>query len=179
VALHWFVEPRLRHVVAETLGVDLADLRPDVSLSDDLAADSLDLAELAVRVESEFGMAVPDRVMDSIGTYGDFVRAAAELFRGHTAGELGEPPVRIRARLVTSRGELVRADVLTPYAVETISTDALFAAHDTRLELSVSGGADEALLRRIRDEFAWLGERGVEVLVERESGFAASTSAAA
>jgi len=37
------VEPRLRRVVADNLGVALEDLTPEVSLTDDLAADSLDL----------------------------------------------------------------------------------------------------------------------------------------
>ena len=41
-------EPRVRRVVAEHLGIGWEDLRPYVSLTDDLAADSLDLAELVV-----------------------------------------------------------------------------------------------------------------------------------
>ena len=177
--MHWFVEPRLRHLVAETLGVDFADLAPDVSHADDLAADSLDFAELAVRLESEFEMVVPDRVIESVGTYGDLVRATAALLRRQPGGELAEQPLHVRARLVTPRGELVRAELLTAYLVETISTDALFAGHGTRLELTLSAGADDAALLRVREQFGWLGERGAEVTVEREDGSETRSSAAA
>src|SRR5262245_19304675 len=48
------VEPRVRWLVAEQLGVGVDELAPEVSLTDDLAADSLDLAELVVVVEVEF-----------------------------------------------------------------------------------------------------------------------------
>ena len=43
-----FVEPRVRRVVAEQLGVNVEELTPEVSLTDDLAADSLDLLELTL-----------------------------------------------------------------------------------------------------------------------------------
>ena len=38
------LEPRVRCLVADTLGVGIDELAPDVSLTDELAADSLDLA---------------------------------------------------------------------------------------------------------------------------------------
>ena len=41
-----FVEPRVRRVVAEYLGVGVEELSDETSLTDDLAADSLDLVEL-------------------------------------------------------------------------------------------------------------------------------------
>jgi hypothetical protein len=44
------VEPRVRRVVADNLGVTL-DLTAEVSLTDDLAADSLDVLELALVLE--------------------------------------------------------------------------------------------------------------------------------
>ena len=37
--MHGFVETRVRHLVAETLGVGVEELTPEVSLTDDLAAD--------------------------------------------------------------------------------------------------------------------------------------------
>src|SRR5437870_6798472 len=42
-----FAEPRIRRLVAEYLGVSAEVLTPEVSLTDDLAADSLDLVECA------------------------------------------------------------------------------------------------------------------------------------
>jgi len=73
------VEPWLRRVVADHLGVALEDLTPEVSLTDDLAADSLDLLELAVALEEELGFTVPERVLSDVRTYGDLVRATAML----------------------------------------------------------------------------------------------------
>src|SRR5947207_4234426 len=67
------VEPRLRRVVADNLGVALEDLTPEVSLTDDLAADSLDLLELALALEEELGFTVPERVLSDVRTYGDLV----------------------------------------------------------------------------------------------------------
>jgi acyl carrier protein len=48
------MEPRIRALVADHLGVEIDDLRADVSLVDDLAADSLDLVEIALAVEDAF-----------------------------------------------------------------------------------------------------------------------------
>src|SRR5438034_11807429 len=70
------LEPRVRCLVADTLGVGIDELAPDVSLTDELAADSLDLVELAARLEAELGLVVPDRVVERLRTYGDLVRAA-------------------------------------------------------------------------------------------------------
>src|SRR5207247_2484256 len=46
------IEPRLRGVVAERLGVGPEDLQPDVSLTADLAADSLDLIDVGLALEA-------------------------------------------------------------------------------------------------------------------------------
>jgi acyl carrier protein len=68
-------EHALRRVVAESLGVDAEALGPEVSLTDELAADSLDLAELVVRLETDLGVVLPDRVVDRIRTFGDLLGA--------------------------------------------------------------------------------------------------------
>src|SRR5881396_4321314 len=75
------LEPRVRCLVADTLGVGIDELAPDVSLTDELAADSLDLVELAARLEAELGLVVPDRVVERLRTYGDLVRAAVAAAR--------------------------------------------------------------------------------------------------
>src|SRR5439155_691985 len=87
------LEPRLRRLVADSLGVGPDELAPDVSLTDDLAADSLDLAELAARLEVELGLVVSDRVVVQLHTYGDLVRAALTAARegpGNRAAAAGE-----------------------------------------------------------------------------------------
>ena len=72
-------EPRMRALVAEHLGIHADDLRPTVSLSDDLAVDSLDLAELGVAIESEFDLELPEQLLAQVRTYEDLVRGTLEL----------------------------------------------------------------------------------------------------
>jgi acyl carrier protein len=162
-----FPESRLRGLVADTLGVGPEELLPEVSLADDLAADSLDIAELAVRLEGELGVALPDSVMDCVRTYGDLVRATLGARRPE-ALTVSSPGIPVWARLVSSRGELVRAEILTPYAVETIAESALHAEPGARLEILVPPTAPEADVARVRARFAWLSERGIELSVGRQ-----------
>ena len=60
------MEPHVRRLVAEHLGVGVEELVSEVSLRDDLAADSLDLVELALALEGEFPIAVPERILDEV-----------------------------------------------------------------------------------------------------------------
>jgi len=47
------LEPRVRRLVAERLGVSPEDLIPEASLADELAVDSLDLLEIAIALEAD------------------------------------------------------------------------------------------------------------------------------
>ena len=76
-----FVEPHVRRLVAERLGVGLEQLVCHVSLRDDLAADSLDLVELAVALEGEFSIQVPERMLAEVRTYSELVHATGLLIR--------------------------------------------------------------------------------------------------
>jgi len=66
-------EAQIRQIVADHLGVNADDLTPEVSLTDDLAADSLDLFELAVALEEELGVDVPESALEQTRTYGEVV----------------------------------------------------------------------------------------------------------
>lgn len=46
---------RVRKLIAEQLGVDEADIKPNTAFVEDLNADSLDLVELIMSLEEEFG----------------------------------------------------------------------------------------------------------------------------
>jgi acyl carrier protein len=70
-----YVETRVRRVVADCLGTGADELSTGVSLTEDLAADSLDLVDVAMALEAEFRIAVPDVVLDDMRTYGDLVEA--------------------------------------------------------------------------------------------------------
>src|SRR5689334_4099226 len=77
--MYGFVEPHVRRLLAEQLGVGVEELVSEVSLRDDLAADSLDLVELALALEGEFAVVVSDRILDEVRTFGDLVRAVGRL----------------------------------------------------------------------------------------------------
>jgi acyl carrier protein len=167
--MHAFVEPRVRYLVADTLGVDVAELTPEVSLTDDLAADSLDLAELCVRLETELGIVVPDRMVRALGTYGELVRTAVNLTVAASVKD--QHPIAIWSRLLSplhaARGALVRAELLTPYAVETILEDALRAGPGARLEVTVAASTNDTAVADVRKGFAALAARGVAVTVSK------------
>ena len=88
------VEARVRRVVADSLGVEAHDLVSSVSLADDLAADSLDLVELALDLEAELGVAIPERTLDDVRTFGDLVEAACQVTDQVADGAAEAPALR-------------------------------------------------------------------------------------
>jgi acyl carrier protein len=64
---------RLKKIVIEQLGVDEAEVTPEASFVDDLNADSLDLVELIMSLEEEFGTEISDEDAEKIRTVGDAV----------------------------------------------------------------------------------------------------------
>jgi acyl carrier protein len=160
-----FVEPRIRRLVAEQLGIGPEELSPIVSLTDDLAADSLDLVELGLAIEQELDIVLPDNLMAEVRTYADLL-AVIEAVR--QAPEDASTPPAVWARIVREQNEIHRAGWLTPYTAETIAEDAARAGRGTRLELMVSAAASDAALERLDAQFAWLRRRDVEVCVSRE-----------
>ncbi len=62
---------RVRSIIEDRLGVESVLLVPEASLVDDLGGDSLDLVELAMALEEEFGIEVPDKDIEHFRTIGD------------------------------------------------------------------------------------------------------------
>lgn len=62
------VEPRVKKIVAEQLGVNEAEVKTDSSFVDDLGADSLDTVELVMALEEEFNCEIPDEEAEKITT---------------------------------------------------------------------------------------------------------------
>ena len=62
----------------ETLNVDEADVTLDASFIDDLDADSLELVDLTMAIESELGITIEDEELEGIKTVDDVVQAIAE-----------------------------------------------------------------------------------------------------
>jgi acyl carrier protein len=166
-------EPRVRRLVAESLGVSLDDLTPDVSLSEDLAADSLDLVELALALEEEFGLTVPERTIAEVRTYGELVAGIVTLARNGAEARPAMEPVRVWVRVVTPAGFgglLERAEWLTPYAAETIIDHTLRAGPGAHLEVTVAEDGGEAGFRQVQQRLARLSGRGIAVDVHRDRG---------
>lgn len=54
---------RLKQVIADQLGVELSEVKPNTTLSD-LGADSLDVVELVMAAEEEFNIEIPDATLE-------------------------------------------------------------------------------------------------------------------
>jgi acyl carrier protein len=65
------IPERLRRVVATHLDVDTARLRPEASFMGDLGADSLDVIELVMAIEDEFGIEMSDEDVETLRTVSD------------------------------------------------------------------------------------------------------------
>jgi acyl carrier protein len=62
---------RVKKIVVEHLGVEADKVTDDASFIDDLGADSLDIVELVMAFEEEFGVEIPDDAAEKIATVGD------------------------------------------------------------------------------------------------------------
>ena len=61
-------ELRVKAAVAEQLGMNVEDINNDASFMEDLGADSLDLVELVMSFESDFGITIPDKASAELTT---------------------------------------------------------------------------------------------------------------
>jgi acyl carrier protein len=64
---------RVKKIVVEHLGVDADKVTEEASFIDDLGADSLDIVELVMAFEEEFGVEIPDDAAEKITTVKDAI----------------------------------------------------------------------------------------------------------
>ena len=64
---------RVKKIVVEHLGVEAEEVTEDASFIDDLGADSLDIVELVMAFEEEFGVEIPDDAAEKISTVKDAI----------------------------------------------------------------------------------------------------------
>ncbi|MEJ5256770.1 MAG: acyl carrier protein [Fervidobacterium sp.] len=69
------LESKVCEIIAEQLGVDTADVALEKSLTEDLGADSLDIVDLVMAFEDEFGVKISDQDLSKIKTVKDVVDA--------------------------------------------------------------------------------------------------------
>ena len=64
---------QIKKMVADNLGVEESKITENASFKDDLGADSLDLFELTMALEDEYGIEIPSKDLEKIVTVGDVV----------------------------------------------------------------------------------------------------------
>ncbi|KYD09464.1 hypothetical protein B4135_3788 [Caldibacillus debilis] len=64
---------RVKKIIVDRLGVEESQVTPEATFKDDLGADSLDVVELVMEMEDEFGITVSDEDSEKIVTVGDAV----------------------------------------------------------------------------------------------------------
>ncbi len=67
------VDEKVKNVIIEQLGVSADEVVPEASFVDDLGADPLDLVELVMVLEEEFGQEIPDEAAEKIQTVQDAI----------------------------------------------------------------------------------------------------------
>ena len=71
-------EEKVIGIVSEQLGVEKSEVTTESSFVDDLKADSLDVVELVMEFEDEFGITIPDDDYEKIKTVGDAINYIEE-----------------------------------------------------------------------------------------------------
>ena len=64
---------KMKTMIAEQLGVDEDSVTPEKNLKEDLHADSIDVVEMLMNLEDEYGVKLPEESFDRIKTVQDVV----------------------------------------------------------------------------------------------------------
>ena len=62
------IEDKVKNIIVEQLGVDEKEVKPEAHFVDDLGADSLDVVELVMALEEEFGLEISDEDAEKLTT---------------------------------------------------------------------------------------------------------------
>ena len=76
------LEQRVSEIIVEQLGVSRDDIESESSFVDDLGADSLDIVELVMAMEEEFGLEIPDEDAERMQNIGDVISYVEERTAG-------------------------------------------------------------------------------------------------
>jgi len=160
------VEPRVRRVVAASIGRDAESLKPATVLG----LDPLALLDAARALEHAFGVTLPEADLDRVRTCRDFASLVARRVASQTAPEPPETgPVWIRVIPTdTARPLLERLVELSPYMVQTIIEDARVPGRSRRLEVILGPGHSERVAAQVEAVFAPARAAGLVVEVHRE-----------
>lgn len=70
---HEEIFEKLKNIIVEQLGVEEERVTEEATFVDDLSADSLDIVELVMAIEEEFGLEIPDEEAEKIVSIGDVI----------------------------------------------------------------------------------------------------------
>ncbi len=73
------MKEKIFEIIAEQLGIEKDDITLESSFIDDLDCDSLDLVDLIMKFEDEFGVKIADEDTAKLATVGDAVKFIEEL----------------------------------------------------------------------------------------------------
>ncbi len=73
------IQAKVKEIIVQQLGVDADKVTLEASFVDDLGADSLDVVELVMAFEDEFGVEIPDEAAEKIAT----VKDAVDFLKAH------------------------------------------------------------------------------------------------
>ena len=68
------MEEKIVKMIASKLNKKIEDVKPESRLVEDLGADSLDIVELLMMLEDEYGITIPDQDAVKLSTIGDIVK---------------------------------------------------------------------------------------------------------
>ncbi len=68
------VEEKVKEILSEQLGIDESEISLDSNIGEDLGADSLDVVDLIMTIEDEYGIEISDEDVEKVKTVGDFVK---------------------------------------------------------------------------------------------------------
>jgi acyl carrier protein len=72
------IAEKVKKMIVDQLGVNESEVVPEAKFIDDLGADSLDIVELIMALEDEYGIEIPDEDAEKIATVGDAIRYIEE-----------------------------------------------------------------------------------------------------
>jgi acyl carrier protein len=72
------IEAKVKEIIMDKLGVEESQITPEASFTNDLGADSLDIVELVMGIESAFGLSIPDEDAEKFSTVGEAVKYLKE-----------------------------------------------------------------------------------------------------
>lgn len=64
---------RVKEILAEELGLEVSEIQDDSNIREDLGADSLDMVQLVMTLEDEFGLEIENEEIQDVTTPGEIV----------------------------------------------------------------------------------------------------------